>query len=89
MVINHIEKLFVTSDSATILNEMEIVHPAARLIVLASHMQEVEVRDCSLRHGSMTCIGGMFCLPLLVLRSEMAATWSLFWLVRCYTTRPS
>ncbi|CAK9797258.1 T-complex protein 1 subunit theta [Anthophora plagiata] len=45
MVINHIEKLFVTSDAATIINELEVEHPAAKLIVLASKMQESEVGD--------------------------------------------
>mmetsp|Transcript_23659 Transcript_23659/g.59963 ORF Transcript_23659/g.59963 Transcript_23659/m.59963 type:complete len:548 (+) Transcript_23659:48-1691(+) len=45
MVINHLEKLFVTSDSATILKELEVQHPAARLLVLASKMQEEEMGD--------------------------------------------
>ncbi len=44
IVINHIEKLFVTSDTATILSELEIQHPAAKLLVLASQQQEKEVR---------------------------------------------
>ncbi|EFN84736.1 T-complex protein 1 subunit theta [Harpegnathos saltator] len=45
MVINHIEKLFVTNDAATIISELEVEHPAARLLVLASKMQEAEVGD--------------------------------------------
>lgn len=45
MVINHIEKLFVTSDAATIIKELEVEHPAAKLMVLASEMQEAEVGD--------------------------------------------
>lgn len=45
MVINHIEKLFVTSDAATIINELDVEHPAAKLLVLASKMQEAEVGD--------------------------------------------
>ncbi|XP_023241990.1 T-complex protein 1 subunit theta-like [Centruroides sculpturatus] len=45
MVINHLEKLFVTNDAATIIKELEIQHPAARLLVLASQMQEQEVGD--------------------------------------------
>lgn len=45
MVINHIEKLFVTNDAATIMREIEIQHPAAKLLVLASDMQEKEVGD--------------------------------------------
>ena len=45
IVINHIEKLFVTSDTATILNELEVQHPAAKLLVLASQQQEKECGD--------------------------------------------
>ena len=43
MVINHIEKLFVTNDAATILKELEIQHPAAKLIIMASEQQEKQV----------------------------------------------
>lgn len=46
MVINHLEKLFVTSDAATIMRELEVVHPAAKLLVNASQQQEAEV-SCS------------------------------------------
>ncbi|KIH44651.1 hypothetical protein ANCDUO_25323, partial [Ancylostoma duodenale] len=35
MVINHIEKLFVTNDAATILKELDIQHPAAKIIIMA------------------------------------------------------
>jgi len=45
MVINHLEKLFVTNDAATIVGELEVQHPAAKLLVMASNMQEVEVGD--------------------------------------------
>ncbi|WKY06351.1 hypothetical protein Q1695_006504 [Nippostrongylus brasiliensis] len=45
MVINHIEKLFVTNDAATILKELEIQHPAAKIIIMASQMQEKQVGD--------------------------------------------
>ncbi|XP_064158025.1 T-complex protein 1 subunit theta isoform X3 [Anguilla rostrata] len=45
MVINHLEKLFVTNDAATILRELEVQHPAAKMVVMASHMQEQEVGD--------------------------------------------
>lgn len=44
-VINHLEKLFVTNDAATIVGELEVQHPAAKLLVMASNMQEVEVGD--------------------------------------------
>ncbi|KAI8607339.1 chaperonin Cpn60/TCP-1 family, partial [Chytriomyces sp. MP71] len=45
MVINHLEKLFVTSDAATIIKELEVIHPAAKLLVMASQQQEAEMGD--------------------------------------------
>uniref|UniRef100_A0A0K8TSQ8 T-complex protein 1 subunit theta n=1 Tax=Tabanus bromius TaxID=304241 RepID=A0A0K8TSQ8_TABBR len=45
MIINHIEKQFVTSDAGTIMRELDIEHPAAKLMVMGSHMQEAEVGD--------------------------------------------
>ena len=33
LVINQLDKIFITSDTATIVKEMEVVHPAAKLIV--------------------------------------------------------
>jgi len=42
-VINHLGRLFVTSDAATIIREIEVVHPAAKLVVMASKAQEEEV----------------------------------------------
>ena len=46
LIINHLGRLFVTSDAATIIREIEVVHPAAKLLVMASQAQESEVR-CS------------------------------------------
>ncbi len=45
LVINHLEKIFVTSDAATIVKELEIQHPAAKMAVMAATMQEHEVGD--------------------------------------------
>ena len=45
MVINHLEKLFVTNDAATIIRELDVVHPAAKLLVMASQQQESEIGD--------------------------------------------
>ena len=44
LVINHLGRLFVTSDAATIIREIEVVHPAAKLLVMASQAQEAEVK---------------------------------------------
>ena len=43
LVVNHLGRLFVTSDAATIIREIEVVHPAAKLLVMASQAQENEV----------------------------------------------
>ncbi|KAJ2174288.1 T-complex protein 1 subunit theta, partial [Coemansia sp. RSA 518] len=45
MVVNHLDKLFVTNDAATIIRELEVVHPAAKLLVMASQQQEAEAGD--------------------------------------------
>ncbi len=45
LVLNHLEKIIVTSDCATILKELEVQHPAAKMLVLASEMQENEFGD--------------------------------------------
>ncbi|CUA69300.1 T-complex protein 1 subunit theta [Rhizoctonia solani] len=44
LIINHLGRMFVTSDAATIIREIEVVHPAAKLLVMASQAQEAEVR---------------------------------------------
>jgi len=43
IVINHLQKMILTSDAATILRELDVVHPAAKLVVMASQQQEAEV----------------------------------------------
>ncbi len=43
MIINHLEKLFVTSDAATVIRELDVQHPTARMIIMASQMMEHEV----------------------------------------------
>ncbi|XP_063059373.1 T-complex protein 1 subunit theta isoform X2 [Engraulis encrasicolus] len=45
MVINHLEKLLVTNDAATILRELEVQHPAAKMLVMACTMQEDEAGE--------------------------------------------
>ncbi len=47
MVINYLEKQFVTSDAATVLKELEVQHPAAKMLVMASKMQETECGDAT------------------------------------------
>lgn len=45
LVVNHLEKVIVTSDAATITTELEVQHPAAKMLVMAADMQEKEVRS--------------------------------------------
>ncbi|KZF21634.1 T-complex protein 1 [Xylona heveae TC161] len=45
IVINHLQKMVLTSDAATILRELDVVHPAAKLLVMASQQQEAEMGD--------------------------------------------
>ena len=45
MVINHLDRLFVTSDAATIIREVEVHHPAAKMVAMAAKMQETEAGD--------------------------------------------
>ncbi|KZT36936.1 T-complex protein 1 [Sistotremastrum suecicum HHB10207 ss-3] len=47
LVVNHLGRLFVTSDAATIIREVEVVHPAAKLLVMASQSQETEMGDAT------------------------------------------
>ena len=43
MVVNHLQKLFVASGAATIVRELEVNHPAAKIVVKATQQQENEV----------------------------------------------
>ncbi|EZG50494.1 putative chaperonin containing T-complex 1 theta subunit, tcpq protein [Gregarina niphandrodes] len=45
LVNNYIEKRFLTADASTILSELEVQHPAARVLVMASQMQNSEFGD--------------------------------------------
>ncbi|KAF2735972.1 t-complex protein-like protein 1 [Polyplosphaeria fusca] len=47
IIINHLQKMILTSDAATILRELEVVHPAAKLVVMASQQQEAEMGDAT------------------------------------------
>lgn len=45
LIVNHIGKIFVSNDAATILSEINVHHPAANLIVMASKMQKADFGD--------------------------------------------
>eukprot|EP00930_Biecheleria_cincta_P023269 TRINITY_DN1683_c0_g1_i2.p1 TRINITY_DN1683_c0_g1~~TRINITY_DN1683_c0_g1_i2.p1 ORF type:complete len:558 (+),score=138.59 TRINITY_DN1683_c0_g1_i2:55-1674(+) len=45
LIVNHLGKHFVTSDTNTMVTELEVMHPAAKLIVMAAKSQEQECGD--------------------------------------------
>lgn len=47
LIINHLGRLFVTNDAATIIREIEVAHPAAKLLVMAAQAQEAEMGDAT------------------------------------------
>lgn len=47
IVVNHLQKMILTSDAATILRELDVVHPAAKLLVMATQQQEAEMGDAT------------------------------------------
>jgi len=47
LVVNHLEKITVTSDCASIVKELEIEHPAAKMLSLAATMQDDECGDAT------------------------------------------
>ncbi|XP_049850435.1 T-complex protein 1 subunit theta-like [Schistocerca gregaria] len=47
ILINSHERLFVTKDSSTVLKELDIFHPAAKLVVMNATRQQEEVGDAT------------------------------------------
>lgn len=45
LIINHLDKLFITNDCSTIVNELDVFHPAAKILVLAAKSQQQEIGD--------------------------------------------
>ncbi|KAL0221927.1 hypothetical protein RCL1_001781 [Eukaryota sp. TZLM3-RCL] len=45
IVVNHLEKVFLTSDAATLVSELELQHPAAKIIAMAAQQQQREHGD--------------------------------------------
>jgi T-complex protein 1 subunit theta len=43
IVLNHLQKMFLTNDAGTIIRELDVIHPAAKLMIMASQQQEQEV----------------------------------------------
>jgi T-complex protein 1 subunit theta len=62
LIVNHIGRHFVTSDTNTIVNELEVMHPAAKMIVMAVKSQDGECGDAT---NLVVSLGGE-----LLLRAE-------------------
>ncbi|KAH3679932.1 hypothetical protein WICMUC_000675 [Wickerhamomyces mucosus] len=45
IIVNHLGKVFITNDAATMLHELDVVHPAVKLLIMASEQQELEIGD--------------------------------------------
>ncbi|CAL9730019.1 T-complex protein 1 subunit theta [Monosporozyma unispora] len=45
IIVNHLGKIFITNDAATMLRELEIVHPAVKLLVMATEQQKIDMGD--------------------------------------------
>lgn len=45
IIVNKLGKKFITNDAATMLNELEVVHPVVKILILASKQQEFEMGD--------------------------------------------
>jgi hypothetical protein len=74
--------MILTSDAATILRELDVVHPAAKLIVMASQQQEAEVRN---QLPEIIALAVCFVLVLMreFYRWETLQIWLSYLLVSC------
>ena len=45
IIVNHLGRTIVTNDAATMLRELEIVHPAVKVLVMATEQQKIDVGD--------------------------------------------
>ncbi|CCE65880.1 hypothetical protein TPHA_0N00990 [Tetrapisispora phaffii CBS 4417] len=47
VIINHLGKIIITNDAATMLRELDIIHPAVRVLVMATEQQKIDMGDCT------------------------------------------
>jgi T-complex protein 1 subunit delta len=45
----------ITNDGATILNQMNVIHPAAKMLVELSKAQDIEAGDGKHLHSDLSC----------------------------------
>lgn len=69
LVVNHLERITVTSDCATIVKELEIEHPAAKMLSLGAKMQDEECGDGT--NLTVSFAGGLLSATEELLRSGL------------------
>ncbi|CCF59766.1 hypothetical protein KAFR_0H03570 [Kazachstania africana CBS 2517] len=45
IIVNHLGKIILTNDAATMLRELDIVHPAVKVLVMATEQQKIDMGD--------------------------------------------
>lgn len=45
IIVNHLGKIIITNDAATMLRELDIVHPAVKVLVMATEQQKIDMGD--------------------------------------------
>jgi len=47
IIVNNLGKIIITNDAATMLRELDVIHPAVRILIMATQQQQQEMGDCS------------------------------------------
>ncbi|CDH10579.1 T-complex protein 1 subunit theta [Zygosaccharomyces bailii ISA1307] len=45
VIVNHLGKIIITNDAATMLRELDIIHPAVKVLVMATEQQKIDMGD--------------------------------------------
>lgn len=57
IITNHLGKIIITNDAATMLRELDIIHPAVKVLVMATEQQKIDMGDGT--NLVMVLAGGM------------------------------
>lgn len=69
MIVNHIDKIYVTNDASTILKEAEVNHPAAKMLAMAAIMQKEDYGDAT--NYVMTLAGELLAKAQLLIQTGL------------------
>ncbi|XBW35992.1 hypothetical protein QEN19_001567 [Hanseniaspora menglaensis] len=47
IIVNNLGKTIITNDAATMLRELDVIHPAVKILIMATQQQQQEMGDCS------------------------------------------